>query len=235
MNFNKVNEILELDKNKSEIIMEKEINNLFDLADLEADMIVEYYHQVLQSYLISLNLHPSSYLGYRLDFYHNADSELHLYTHDKFLKLEMKFQSDIWKKTNEFFKNKKYEEVIKNLSDKNKFYIETIDLFHRTKFYETNQNYWKNTLMDKILRNLICFDLKYLINIKNQEALHLNTALGKEDCIRIYYNDKFCLDFNYQKATNKKEFIDMCLNLKRQVEYEINVKQKKLKKNKLIR
>lgn len=217
MNFNKIKNLqLELDKNKSEIIMEKEINNLFDLADLEADMIVEYYHQVLTHYLISLNLHPSSYLGYRLDFYYNNDNEIHLYTNDKFLKLEMKFQSDIWKKTNEFFKNKKYEEVIKSLytssrslkfedlSDKNKFYIETIDLFHRTKFYETNQNSWKNTLMDKILRNLICFNLKHLINIKNQEALHLNTELGKEDCIRIYYNDKFCLDFNYQKATNKK-------------------------------
>lgn len=47
----------------------------------------------------------------------------------------------------------------------------------------------------------------------------------KEKIIRVSYDIDFVFDFSYQIATNKKEAIDMFLNLKRQVEYEINIRK----------
>lgn len=51
MNFNKINDLrLELDKNESEIMLENKINDLFNFVVLEAEILIEYYNQILEFY-----------------------------------------------------------------------------------------------------------------------------------------------------------------------------------------
>lgn len=115
MNFNKTNDlILELDKNQFENGLESKINELFDFVELKSELMDEYYNQVLEpftrvlrvesskTYLISLNLNPNpnEYCGYALVFYFNSDSIITLNKISHNESLEIKFQSDIWKKTN---------------------------------------------------------------------------------------------------------------------------------------
>lgn len=55
MNFKNQYSQLELDKSQSEIMLENKINDLFNFVVLEAEMLIEYYCQILEPYLISLN------------------------------------------------------------------------------------------------------------------------------------------------------------------------------------
>lgn len=233
MNFKKVKKLkLELDKSQSEIILENRINGLFDLADLESEMMIEYYNKIVKPYCHQIGVNPNEYCGYGLYFYYNDDSDIILIKDETILEdieIEIKFNSDIWKKTNQFFKKKKYEKVIKKISDddySDLFIMEVGNKFYNSLFYTVNQPFWKSNLTDLKLEYFFHKDFLNFIKVKNQENLNLNIILNK-NFIKIYYEDHFVFNFDYQMATNKEEMLEMFLNLKREIEYQINIKKKK--------
>lgn len=235
MNFKKVKDSqLELDKNQSEIFIEYTINNLFEFADLQSEITVKCYNDIVKPYLISLNLNPDEYSGYSLLFYEDSDSEIDLKKDGICLNnVKLEFQSEMWKKTNQFIQNKKYEKIIETMkvtnsySNKISLRIMTYDIAYQILFNAKKSTIWKNNLTDKLLEHFFVSFFPHLINIKNQEKLKLN-IISKANLIKIYYNGCFVHNFSYQIATNKKEIIDMLFNLKREIEYQINIKKKKL-------
>lgn len=200
--------------------------------------------------MISLNLNPNpnEYCGYALVFYFNSDSIITLNKISHNESLEIKFQSDIWKKTNEFFKKvfelytsfanslrvkEKYEDLIKSLSRDNCLSMNNYCRnYSLALLYEKNHSFGKNYLIDKELKDFFhgykakSGQFKDFINIKNKINFHFHFSL-KGKFVQFHYKGFFIFEFPYQIATNKKELIDLLCNIKRKIEYEINVKGNK--------
>lgn len=161
------------------------------------------------------------YFAYNDDY----DSEVFLtqyktmFKNNNDFKLEMNFYSETWKNTVLFLRNKKYEKVIKHFLNGNFLVIDTSYNTNNILFCPNNEEFLKNHLIEKAIKKMLS-SFPYSINIKNQKKLYFNIM---SKTIQFAYNG-YNFKFHYQPATNKKKVVDMFLNFKKYVEYEINVK-----------